>query len=171
MHSTNAEESSDYNHNQSESQTETNENQVSDMPLLESSGPLNDMEWQESANQTENWPEESLEHGRREWQQSTEGGLSEWHDEAEEESDSNWHENTDQDWFHRTPEDATDGNLPERDDWHDNDSQVTVENWLDEPSLPSRNQFDIPINRVNNRFVQSDDENVYSIELRELLSR
>ncbi|XP_020577942.1 uncharacterized protein LOC110023058 isoform X2 [Phalaenopsis equestris] len=172
LHSTNAGEPSNYDHNQSESrtETETSENQVSDIPQLESNRPVDDMEWQESANQAEIWPEESLEHGRREWQQSTEGDLSEWHDEAEEESDSNWHENTDQDWFNRAPEDAADGHIPESDDWHDNDSQVTVENWLDEPSHPSRNQFDIPISRVN-RFIQSDDENVYSMELRELLSR
>ncbi|KAL0918282.1 hypothetical protein M5K25_010281 [Dendrobium thyrsiflorum] len=169
LHSTNAVQQSNYNHSQSELRTETNENQVSDSAQLESNRPLDDMEWQESVNQAEIWPDESLEHGRREWQQSTEGGLSEWHDEAEE-SDSNWHENTDQDWFHRTPEDAADGHLPDSDDWRDNDSQATVENWLDEPSHPSRNQFDVPTSRVN-RFVQSDDENVHSLELRELLSR
>lgn len=171
--STNEAELSNYNHNQSETRIDANElqmHQMTDTTPLERNRSLDDMEWHESTNQAEVWPEEALEHTRREWQQSAEGRLSEWHGEAEEESDGNWHENADQDWFHRTPEDNVDGHLPELDDWHDNDSQLTVENSLTEPSNPSRDHFDVPIRRVN-RFVPSDEETIYSTELTELLSR
>ncbi|KAK8956801.1 hypothetical protein KSP39_PZI000625 [Platanthera zijinensis] len=171
--STNEAELSSYNHNQSETRIDTNEHQMhqmTDATPLERNRSLDDMEWHESTNQAEVWPEEDLEHARREWQQAAEDRLSEWHGEVEEESDGNWHENADQDWFHRTPEDNVDGHLPESDDWHDNDSQATAENSLTEPSIPSHDHFDAPIRRVN-RFVPSDEETVYSTELTELLSR
>ncbi|XP_008778950.2 zinc finger CCCH domain-containing protein 13-like isoform X2 [Phoenix dactylifera] len=126
------------------------------------------VDMQESANQVENWQEEDIEHERREWQQSTEGGYSDWHEETGEESDENWHENMEQEWSRESPEDedGEDSHLLEvHEEWHEDESHED-----DEHSDPPRGQRPIPIRRVN-RFNLPDDDNVYSMELRELLSR
>lgn len=133
---------------------------------LESNG--DDIGWQESVTHGESLREDS-EHGR-DWQQSAE--ITEWHDEAGEDSDGVWQDNIDQEWSRESPEyeDGEDEHLPEvHAEWHEDDSREIEDNWQ-EPSDPPRGQNSTPNRRVN-RFIPPDDESVYSMELRELLSR
>jgi len=145
--------------------------EVNTVPELEINRPNDGIDWQESVTQEENW-REGVEHERREWQQSTEAGFSDWHDETGGGSDGNWQENIEQDWSGEIPEDedGDDNHLPGVPEWHENDSHETLENWEEEPPEPPRVQHSIPTRRVN-RFIPPDDDNVYSMELRELLSR
>ncbi|ONK63987.1 uncharacterized protein A4U43_C07F20950 [Asparagus officinalis] len=138
---------------------------------LEDNRANDDIDWQESVTQEENW-QEGMENERVNWQQSTDAGFSDWRDETGEESDVNWQENIDQDWSGEVPDDeeGDDNHLPGVPEWHENDSHETLENWDEGPSDPPRAQHSIPSRRVN-RFIPPDDDNVYSMELRELLSR
>ncbi|KAL3649971.1 hypothetical protein CASFOL_006374 [Castilleja foliolosa] len=57
-----------------------------------------------------------------------------------------------------------------REIWDDDGSREAVDNWSEGPSDPTRMRRPSPIRRVT-RFHPPDDDNVYSMELRELLSR
>ncbi|KAJ6830620.1 uncharacterized protein M6B38_353150 [Iris pallida] len=135
--------------------------------------PNESTDWQESATR-ENWQEVDTEQGESDWQHPSEIGFSEWQDGTREESEVNWQENIDQEWSRETPEDEDEDEeshiLEENDEWHENDAHENVENWEGGPSDPPRDQHSVPLRRVG-RFILPDDDNVYSIELRELLSR
>ncbi|XP_038979588.1 uncharacterized protein LOC103716994 [Phoenix dactylifera] len=152
---------------------ETNETtEIHEATEVESNTLNDNIDWQESDTQEVSWQEDA-EHGRRDWQQSIEVGYSEWHDGTGEESDGNWQEHMDQEWSRETPEDedGEDSNLLEaNEEWHEDDSQENVADWQDGHSDPPRDQESISMRRVN-RFIPPDDDNVYSMELRELLSR
>lgn len=136
---------------------------------LEISSP-NNTDWQESVTQRENWREEDADNGRMGWQHSPEDEFSEWRNGNEEESDRNWNETTDQEWAEEVPEDGEDSHILEaHEEWREDESHETVENWHG-PSPSQRGQQSSPNRRVN-RFVPPEDDNVYSMELRELLSR
>ncbi|RWW83281.1 hypothetical protein BHE74_00008213 [Ensete ventricosum] len=126
---------------------------------------------EESATQLAGLQEEAAQE-TRDSEASTEVGFSEWHAEAGEEFDGNRQENVVQDWTHDTSEngDEEDSHVPEvHEEWHEDESHDTEETWHDEQSDDLRDPRSSPTRRVS-RFIPPDDENVYSMELRELLS-
>uniref|UniRef100_A0A6M2EWY1 RING-type domain-containing protein n=1 Tax=Populus davidiana TaxID=266767 RepID=A0A6M2EWY1_9ROSI len=131
------------------------------------------MNWQETANQGEGWQEQVTNDERGNWQQSGYSQLDEWRGSNAEPMDGNWQENSVNEWSRETP-----GNVPgeqgrpqgAQELWHEDGSSETVENWTVGSSDPPRTRRAVPMRRFN-RFHPPDDENVYSMELRELLSR
>ncbi|XP_076917236.1 uncharacterized protein LOC143577229 [Bidens hawaiensis] len=107
----------------------------------------------QNSNQLENIYEDE----REEWQQES-SSYTEfnniWRDEHLEDVGINWQENSGNDWPQETSE--TDGDMS-----HD------AENWPNGPSDPPM----LHLGRVNRFHPPDDDNNVYSMELRELLSR
>ncbi|KAL6977157.1 hypothetical protein U1Q18_025951 [Sarracenia purpurea var. burkii] len=124
---------------------------------------------QEAVNEGGNWQEQGTEDGRGNWQQ-----FNEWSDGTTGDLDGNWQENSVHDWPQEIPgnEGVEEGrHLQETNEvWHVNDARQPVENWSEGTSDRPRFRRYIPVRRAN-RFHPPDDDNVYSMELRELLSR
>ncbi|KAH8501825.1 hypothetical protein H0E87_016559 [Populus deltoides] len=131
------------------------------------------MNRQETANQGEGWQELVTNDERGNWQQSGYSQLDEWRGSNAEPMDGNWQENSVNEWSRETP-----GNVPgeqgrpqgAQELWREDGSSETVEHWTVGSSDPPRTRRAVPMRRFN-RFHPPDDENVYSMELRELLSR
>lgn len=126
---------------------------------------------QESLTQGDNMRQDETEDSTRFWQSSLDGRLDRWPSEIEEDADRNWEDSV-EDLHSETVEDDDRGHdhlQEEHDDWHDDESHGTVENWQDDYQDSTLDTGPIP--RTENRFIPSDDDNVYSMELRELLSR
>ncbi|KAM0023226.1 putative transcription factor C2H2 family [Helianthus debilis subsp. tardiflorus] len=154
--------------NQDQSQLwdqETDIHQVTDH-----TGSLETVTDVQNTDQQENIEEDD----RGEWQQesSSYNEFNEWRDGNSEDAGRNWQENSGNDWPQETLETGDDGAHMHGTDevWHEDGSREAVENWPDGPSDPPRMPHSVPIRRVN-RFHPPDDDNVYSMELRELLSR
>ncbi|KAJ4720687.1 RING/U-box superfamily protein [Melia azedarach] len=126
-----------------------------------------------SSNQGENWQEEITEDHRGNWQQPSYSQFDESRNGDEAEMDTNWQESPVNDWPQETPGnvDREQGHPQEAQGvWHEDGSREAVESWSEGPSDPPRTRRAIPIRRFS-RFHPPEDDNVYSMELRELLSR
>lgn len=123
------------------------------------SEPIN---WQEASNQGGNWQEQITENGGGNWPQRINGTLNHLGDGREA-----------SDWPQETPRNSA-GDDPHPQEaqriWQDDNTREAVGNWSEGPSAASRNRRSVPFRRFN-RFHPPDDDNVYSMELRELLSR
>ncbi|CAL1374152.1 unnamed protein product [Linum trigynum] len=139
----------------------------------ESNAGTDNMNWQENVNQARGWQEEITDSGGGNWQQTDYGPFNEWRDDNAEPVDQNWQQNNVESWPQETPGNVH--NEPGRPQeaqgaWHEDGSREAVETWIEGPSDPPRARRSVPLRRLN-RFHPPDDENVYSMELRELLSR
>lgn len=144
---------------------ETDVHQVTDR-----TGGLETVTDVQNTNQQENIDEDE----RGEWQQenSSYNEFSEWRDGNPEDVGRNWQENSGNDWPQETSDAGGDGaHIHGTDEvWHEDGSREAIENWPVGPSDPPRMLHSVPSRRAN-RFHPPDDDNVYSMELRELLSR
>ncbi|PSR98060.1 Protein neuralized like [Actinidia chinensis var. chinensis] len=127
--------------------------------------------WEATANQGGDWQEQVIEDERGNWPQAAYDQFNEWRDSTAD-LDGNWQENPVNDWPQEIPgnEGVEDQSQEAHEAWHENVAREAVENWSEAPSDPPRMRRFIPVRRVN-RFHPPDDDNVYSMELRELLSR
>ncbi|KAE8713880.1 kinetochore protein nuf2-like [Hibiscus syriacus] len=128
--------------------------------------------WQENANQGGNWREPTTNDEGGNWPQPTYAQFNEWREGNAEEMDTNWQESSVSEYHQEIPENlngGSDSQEPHR-VWHEDGSQEAVENWSEGTSDPPRARRASPVRRFN-RFHPPEDDNVYSMELRELLSR
>jgi hypothetical protein len=116
--------------------------------------------WQESAAPLEQWQNQLLEN---EGQHSFEASLTsgEWGDGIQDNIDGHQHETAANEWSENEDREGA------SEVWHEDDGfQEAVHSWLTEPSDLEA----APVGRMD-PFYFPDDDNVYSMELRELLSR
>ncbi|KAI3458917.1 hypothetical protein Pfo_030972 [Paulownia fortunei] len=119
------------------------------------------------------WQGQVTEVERANQQQSSHMDSNEWTRSASEDTDRNWQENAVSGWPSEAfaTENRGQHHLQEAPEaWRDVGSGEAVENWSEGPSDPPRMLRSVPSRRVA-RFHPPDDDNVYSMELRELLSR
>ncbi|XP_004307141.1 PREDICTED: uncharacterized protein LOC101291374 [Fragaria vesca subsp. vesca] len=140
---------------------------------LENDTAVGRLDWQETANQGGNWQEPIAEDEGRNWEQTTFDQFNDWREGNAEDMVENWQETSVNNWPQGTPRNADEetGHQQEaQGTWRTNSSRGAVENWSEGPSGPVRNRRSASIRRFN-RFNPPDDDTVYSMELRELLSR
>ncbi|XP_060958234.1 uncharacterized protein LOC115701172 isoform X5 [Cannabis sativa] len=152
---------------ESESRRESN-----DYPHL--SGPADDLEdntvahmiGEESASEVEQWQDQSPANEEGDWEQ-VDGEYDEWTDNPGENIEESQQQTTEFGWSQGN-EDVQNSHLEEvPEEWHEEgDFQETAHSWLEEPS----DSETVPARQVETYYFP-DDDNVYSIELRELLGR
>ncbi|KAL0305294.1 UNVERIFIED_CONTAM: hypothetical protein Sangu_3040900 [Sesamum angustifolium] len=119
------------------------------------------------------WQGQVTEVERANLEQSANSESNEWTNSRAEDTDRNWQENA---ISGRPSEEFAAENQEQRqlrdaqEAWRDLGSREAMGNWSEEPSDRPRMLRSIPSRRVA-RFHPPDDDNVYSMELRELLSR
>lgn len=119
---------------------------------------------QEADNQQRN-----AEGERRGLQQSTFDLFSEERNTNAENMDGDWQENPVDVWQHATPENVEESNLQQSQGvWHEDLSRQAARNWGATGPTRTRQAFHM---RRYSRLHRSDDDSIYSMELRELLSR
>ncbi|XP_068640531.1 uncharacterized protein [Aristolochia californica] len=136
--------------------------------------PSDRINWQDSSLQGVSRQREVTDE-QRDWQQSTEVTLNEWQNDHSDNDGSNWEDSGAQVWPGESLERGEVGDVSNHDEgqehWHADIPQEAIDNWqVAGPSGSARTRRAIPVRRVN-RFHPPDDDNVYSMELRELVSR
>ncbi|XP_057955850.1 uncharacterized protein LOC131149431 isoform X2 [Malania oleifera] len=127
-------------------------------------GMVDDINGQESAAIIEDWQEQGTESEERDWQSFTSVEFNNLRENGGRDMDRNWQEISVHGWLQETSRNETgEHNRPQEthSELHDDGSQEAVDNWLEGPS--AREPVDT--------FFLQDDDNVYNMELRELLSR
>lgn len=109
---------------------------------------------------------------RRDRQLSTFERLAEERNDNAEDEDQNWQEDPINHWQHAViGDDDGEGNLQQNQRiWNEDGPREAAGSWSEGPSGPPRSRRGFHARRYN-RFHPPDDDNVYSMELRELLSR
>ncbi|XP_024188085.1 uncharacterized protein LOC112192535 isoform X2 [Rosa chinensis] len=162
------------NREQSQPGSEGGDNQFpNQLGNLENDTAVERLDWQETANQVGNWQEPVAEDERRNWEQTTFDQFNDWREGNAEDIVGNWQESSVNNWPQGTARNADEetGHQQEaQGTWRENSSREAVENWSERPSGPVRNRRSGSVRRFN-RFSPPDDDTVYSMELRELLSR
>lgn len=118
------------------------------------------------------WHEQNSGYERRDWQQSAYGRLAEERNHNAEDEDQNWQENPVNDWQRAvTGNGEGEGTLQlNQGVWNEGVPREAAGNWPEGSSGPPRARRAFHVRRYN-RFHPPEDDNVYSMELRELLSR
>ncbi|KAE8679443.1 hypothetical protein F3Y22_tig00111402pilonHSYRG01469 [Hibiscus syriacus] len=159
-------------HTQSRSsESDVTRSQTGDM--VSNNMAVESISWQGNANQGGNWQEPTTNGEQASWPQPTYAQFNEWREGNAEELDTNWQEGSVSEFRQENS-----GNVNGEEShlqgghrvWHEDGSQEAVDNWSEGPSDPPRARRAIPARRFN-RFHPPEDDNVYSMELRELLSR
>ncbi|GMG99450.1 hypothetical protein Nepgr_001290 [Nepenthes gracilis] len=162
--------------NSEESETSTQENRIH--LLLDSTGNAQSdttedgIIMQETVSLMRDWQEQVTGNERMNWMQLTYDEFNQQRESTGDDMGGIWQRNSTND--RRQPalqNTGAEGHLPVAHQvWHEDDSRETVQNWSGGPSDPPRIRRSIPFRRLN-RFHLPDDDNIYSMELRELLSR
>ncbi|XP_052199419.1 uncharacterized protein LOC127806270 isoform X2 [Diospyros lotus] len=163
------------NHEQSEPRTRGSDIRWLSGPAenAESGTAGESIDWQATVNHGTDWQEQITDAERGNWQQAAYNQLNGWRDGSAGDLDGNWQENPVHHWPQETPgiESIEAAHSQEtREIWREHGAREAVENWSEAPSDPPRTRRFIPVRRAN-RFHPPDDDNVYNMELRELLSR
>lgn len=160
-----------YEHSQTTGQESDNDRLAGPTGTVEITSAVENMNWQEAGNQEVNWEEDVNADERGNWQRATYHVFNEWRDAATVNMDGNWPENTVNDWTQSPGNVGGEGHVQEvGESWEGDGSREGLENWSEGPSDPPRIRRGVPFRRAS-RLNPPDDENVYSMELRELLSR
>ncbi|PWA78667.1 zinc finger, RING/FYVE/PHD-type [Artemisia annua] len=159
--------------NQEQSQLWVEENDIPQ--VTDRTGNLESVAAVQSTNQETSinegvWEDQVVEDERGEWQQESYNEFNEWRDGTPEDVGRNWQESPSNDWPQETSVTAGEGVHGTDEVWHEDGSREAIENWSEGPTDPPRMLHSVPVRRVN-RFHPPEDDNVYSMELRELLSR
>ncbi|KAI8563569.1 hypothetical protein RHMOL_Rhmol03G0119600 [Rhododendron molle] len=159
------------NHGQSQPRSQGNDIQRLSNTTMGNSEAVESINWEANVNHEEDWQEQGTEDERGNWQQAAYDPSNEWRD-GMGEGDGNWQENQVNEWTRESGgnEGVEDHPQEIHEGWHENGAREAMGNWSEAPSDPPRMRRFIPVRRVN-RFHPPDDDNVYSMELRELLSR
>ncbi|XP_022853104.1 uncharacterized protein LOC111374634 [Olea europaea var. sylvestris] len=127
-----------------------------------------EFDWQDASVQGDELQESAIEFEESEWQQVTNGAVSDWMNRSEEGVGGSWEASTANRWFQGTSgiEVVEPDQIQEsQGNWQGQDLQEAIDSWVD---MPSGEEGSIP--RIGS-FNFPEDENVYSMELRELFSR
>nr|XP_043606497.1 uncharacterized protein LOC122578572 isoform X2 [Erigeron canadensis] len=138
------------------------ETNVQQVPSLENGAAVQSTNQQTTMDEGEEWQDHNVTNDLNEWRD----GISEGVDIGR-----NWQESSGNDWVPETSGSEIGTRMQETNDmWHQPSSREPVERWSQGTSDPPRIRRTVPVRRAN-RFHAPEDDNVYSMELRELLSR